>query len=178
MAPTPPKQIGGDHYSKHEGPQPIELIEAMNLGFHDGNAIKYIARYRNTGNSDDLRKAIWYIERLLQLAPLGPDANDGDVAEMQMQSARCDSTCSEGHSYIMGRCGLTVGKEPTAVINQCEADADAARRLAGYIVRLHKELDEMGYKMPGNASADEAPIEAALAIASNCKQHHQIPDPF
>jgi len=44
----------------------IEVIEDWKLGFHLGNAIKYIAR---AGKKDpaktieDLNKAIWYIER-------------------------------------------------------------------------------------------------------------------
>jgi hypothetical protein len=181
MAPTPrpPAQIGGDHYQAHSGPQPIELIEAMSLGFHDGNAIKYVARYKSTRNSDDLRKAIWYIERLMQLAPPGPDANDAGVEAMQMPDNQCDSACNEGHSYIMGRCGMTQQIRPIQVtVNECEDDANAARRFAGYIVRLQKELEAMGYIMPRDAPVDAAAIEAALMIARNCKHNHQVPDPF
>jgi Protein of unknwon function (DUF3310) len=46
-------------------PEPIEIIERWGLGFHLGNAVKYIARAgRKTPDAyDDLRKAIWYIER-------------------------------------------------------------------------------------------------------------------
>jgi len=40
-----PKQIGGTHYEKMKI-QPIEFIEANSLGFHVGNAIKYICRYQ------------------------------------------------------------------------------------------------------------------------------------
>lgn len=44
----------------------IEFIEAKNLNYHKGNAIKYICR---AGKKDpqkeieDLQKAIWYINR-------------------------------------------------------------------------------------------------------------------
>ncbi len=45
----------------------IDVIEGFKLGFHEGNAIKYILRAGKKGNNrnTDLRKAIWYLERLL-----------------------------------------------------------------------------------------------------------------
>lgn len=46
----------------------IDAIEDRNLGFHDGNAVKYIARANHKGQRDqDLRKAIWYLERLIDV---------------------------------------------------------------------------------------------------------------
>lgn len=48
----------------------IEFIEDKQLGFHRGNAVKYIAR---AGLKDpakeieDLRKAIWYLSREIEL---------------------------------------------------------------------------------------------------------------
>lgn len=42
----------------------IDIIEDFNLGFHLGNAIKYILRAGKKGNKiQDLKKAIWYLER-------------------------------------------------------------------------------------------------------------------
>lgn len=42
----------------------IEYIEDKNFDFHLGNAIKYISRAGYKQNAvEDLRKAIWYIER-------------------------------------------------------------------------------------------------------------------
>ena len=44
----------------------IGAIEDWDLGFHDGNALKYIARHKYKGNSvQDIEKAIWYLERHL-----------------------------------------------------------------------------------------------------------------
>jgi hypothetical protein len=49
----------------------IEFIEDKNLGFHRGNAVKYIAR---AGIKDpdkeieDLEKARWYLDREIELA--------------------------------------------------------------------------------------------------------------
>ena len=55
------------HYSRLS-PQPVEIIEAWDLGFHAGSALKYIARYRHKGSpARDLRKAAWFLRRLADL---------------------------------------------------------------------------------------------------------------
>ena len=42
----------------------IDYIEDKNFNYHLGNAIKYISRAGKKGDKiEDLRKAIWYIER-------------------------------------------------------------------------------------------------------------------
>jgi len=47
------------------GIETIDIIESYNLGFHLGNAVKYILRaVRKTENGkEDIAKAIWYLER-------------------------------------------------------------------------------------------------------------------
>jgi hypothetical protein len=52
----------------------IKVIEATEMDFHLGNAYKYIARAgKKETNKEvqDLRKAIWYIERKIQLLENG-----------------------------------------------------------------------------------------------------------
>jgi len=45
----------------------IDIIEDFHLGFCLGNAIKYILRAGKKGDRrDDLKKAIWYLERELE----------------------------------------------------------------------------------------------------------------
>jgi hypothetical protein len=60
------QQIGGDHY-RVRGIQPIEYIHANNLGFCEGNVVKYVTRWKDKGGEADLRKAIHYLELLIQL---------------------------------------------------------------------------------------------------------------
>jgi hypothetical protein len=58
-----------EHYLKESGHEVIDVIEAWNLDFCLGNAIKYIARAGKKNkekNDEDLRKAIWYIERFIE----------------------------------------------------------------------------------------------------------------
>jgi len=59
------KQVSGSHY-RYMVIQPIEFILRNSLGFCEGNVIKYVCRHREKGGADDLRKAIHYIELLLE----------------------------------------------------------------------------------------------------------------
>lgn len=63
----PPKdfQVGGDHY-KTMKIQPYEYIVANNIGWLEGNAIKYISRYKQKGGRKDIEKAIHYLQLLLE----------------------------------------------------------------------------------------------------------------
>jgi hypothetical protein len=45
----------------------IDIIEDYELGFHEGNAIKYIIRHKHKGGLKDLQKAQWYIERMIKI---------------------------------------------------------------------------------------------------------------
>tara|TARA_R110000751_G_scaffold4025_1_gene18863 strand:+ start:485 stop:691 length:207 start_codon:yes stop_codon:yes gene_type:complete len=55
------KQIGGSHYKKMVI-QPAEFINKNKLLFAEGNAIKYICRHLEKGGSQDIDKAIHYLE--------------------------------------------------------------------------------------------------------------------
>jgi len=60
------------HYAGNDGKcEAIEVIEAHNLNFALGSAVKYILRAgRKPGAalSEDLRKAVWFIEREIERA--------------------------------------------------------------------------------------------------------------
>jgi hypothetical protein len=59
------KQEGGSHY-KDMAIQPVEFITANNLGFLEGNVVKYICRHHAKNGAEDIKKAIHYCEMLLQ----------------------------------------------------------------------------------------------------------------
>lgn len=69
------KQVGGDHYKK-QGIQPVEYIHANKLSFFEGNAIKYITRHKAKGGVADLKKAIHYIELIMELEYGEKEATD------------------------------------------------------------------------------------------------------
>ena len=57
-----------EHYLKESGFEVIDVIEAWNLDFSLGNALKYIARAGKKNpekQKQDLEKAAWYIERTI-----------------------------------------------------------------------------------------------------------------
>jgi hypothetical protein len=58
------KQVGGSHYKKYQI-QPVEFIIKNNIGFVEGNIIKYILRFKEKGGVQDLLKAKHYIELLI-----------------------------------------------------------------------------------------------------------------
>jgi hypothetical protein len=60
------KQVGGSHY-RDKGIQPIIYIHANNLGFCEGNVVKYVTRWRDKNGVADLKKAIHYLELLIEL---------------------------------------------------------------------------------------------------------------
>ena len=59
------KQYGGNHYSNFKI-QPSQFINANNLLFAEGSAIKYICRHKYKGKKEDLKKAIHYIEMIME----------------------------------------------------------------------------------------------------------------
>lgn len=59
-------QVGGSHY-RQGGIQPVEYIESNNLGFCEGNVIKYVTRHQHKGGRQDLEKARHYIELLIEM---------------------------------------------------------------------------------------------------------------
>lgn len=57
--------INPNHYTS-KGIQPIDYIEANNLNFNEGNVIKYVTRYKDKNGLEDLKKAQYYINRLIE----------------------------------------------------------------------------------------------------------------
>jgi hypothetical protein len=54
-----------DHYNRGKI-EVIDAIEDWDLNFCEGNVIKYVARHRHKNEPlEDLRKAKWYLERLI-----------------------------------------------------------------------------------------------------------------
>lgn len=66
VAPQTPKPdlINHPPHYTYGGIETIDVIEAWNLNYHLGNALKYISRADHKGSKlSDLRKARWYLDR-------------------------------------------------------------------------------------------------------------------
>jgi len=59
-------QVGGHHYC-HLAIQPVEYIHRNNIGFCEGSVIKYVTRWRNKGQLEDLRKARHFLDLLIEM---------------------------------------------------------------------------------------------------------------
>ncbi|MFA5761662.1 MAG: DUF3310 domain-containing protein [Dehalococcoidales bacterium] len=58
-------QVGGEHY-KNKKIQPITYIIENEMGYCEGNIIKYVTRYKDKNGLEDLKKARHYIDFLIE----------------------------------------------------------------------------------------------------------------
>ena len=61
------KQVGGSHY-KDFAIQPLEFITKNKLSYIQGNIIKYVVRFSQKNGTEDLDKAIHYINILKEVS--------------------------------------------------------------------------------------------------------------
>jgi len=59
------KQVGGAHYQK--AIQPWDYIIANELGYLEGNVVKYVSRWKDKGGVQDLKKAQHYLQKLIEV---------------------------------------------------------------------------------------------------------------
>lgn len=88
-------QHGGTHYKQFKDFEPWDVITAWNLGYLDGTALKYIARWRHKNGIEDLQKAVHFLQKCIEtelakssvssmaqrseLLPVRPTTGTGDV---------------------------------------------------------------------------------------------------
>ena len=61
------RQEGGTHY-KQLSIQPWDYIVSNNLGYLEGNVVKYVTRWQTKGNGiEDLKKAKHYLDKLMEV---------------------------------------------------------------------------------------------------------------
>ena len=84
-------QVGGDHY-KTKGLQPWDAIIEWKMGFLDGNALKYLVRFRDKGGVEDLMKARHYIDKLIEV-----ETNEPDIKSKEAIS-HAEERCQVGSS--------------------------------------------------------------------------------
>jgi len=60
-------QVGGEHYKKN-AIQPWDYITSNQLGYLEGNIVKYVSRWKDKGGRQDLEKARHYLDKLLEVA--------------------------------------------------------------------------------------------------------------
>lgn len=65
------------HYKLGNGLETIDILEAVTVDLHGteavcvGNVLKYICRYSKKNGVEDLKKAQWYLNRLINILEKG-----------------------------------------------------------------------------------------------------------
>lgn len=59
-------QVGGGHY-KSLKIQPVEYMYYNNIPYIEGAVVKYVTRWRDKNGVEDLKKAIHFLELLIEL---------------------------------------------------------------------------------------------------------------
>lgn len=59
-------QVAGNHYKQFQF-ETWDVIHDWGLGYFDGNAVKYLSRWKHKGGVEDLRKAAHYIQKLIEI---------------------------------------------------------------------------------------------------------------
>ena len=60
------RQVGGEHY-RNMAIQPVEFIHKNGIGYLEGAVIKYVCRHKAKNKAEDVRKAIHFLELILEL---------------------------------------------------------------------------------------------------------------
>lgn len=55
------------HYAEGRQFEPIDVIFDWNLNYAEGNVVKYISRWRRKGGLEDLKKAQFYMNKLVEV---------------------------------------------------------------------------------------------------------------
>ena len=86
--------IGPGHY-KDKPMQVWDYVVANNLGYLEGNVVKYISRWRQKGGVENLRKAKHYIEKLIEVESGQAAPETAADATLRAQRATWDARVKE-----------------------------------------------------------------------------------
>ena len=75
-------QVGGGHY-KDWPIQPAEFNQKNKISYCEANVIKYVCRHRVKNGVEDLKKAIHYIELLLEMEYGDSQGDTGEPVVVQ-----------------------------------------------------------------------------------------------
>ena len=88
-------QVAGTHY-KDKAIQPWDYIVSNNMGYLEGNIIKYVSRWKDKGGVADLKKAQHYLQKLIEVSEAPKTM--ADVAEVKYSVFSKDFEAM--HSFI------------------------------------------------------------------------------
>lgn len=93
-------QVGGNHYKQFKGMEPWDVITFWGLGYLDGTAVKYLARWRHKNGLEDLKKAAHYIQKQIEVE----EAARKPPAPNELKFAHCKECTSLSACSHRGSC--------------------------------------------------------------------------
>lgn len=93
-----------DHYIQN-GMEVIDVINAFTKecvgaeAFYIGNVIKYVCRYKNKNGLEDLKKARWYLDKLIDIYDRSYILADNDIHELSEAFAKFGMTLTTGEDF-------------------------------------------------------------------------------
>jgi hypothetical protein len=96
------RQVGGDHYKAADGVlQHWDLIALYGIGYLEGNATKYVSRWRKKNGRVDLEKSLHYVDKMIELAQAGKLRPSGIVPITVIDSFVIDHWINEREAKII-----------------------------------------------------------------------------
>ncbi len=124
----------------------IDVIEDWKLGYHLGDALKYIARSPHKNNQiEDLRKAIWYIDRKIKKIRQLLECHNLERENRGEKKHYFVTYTKRIHSGKTIFCNDTIDEEPIQwIISKCERKENSA---VTYNLVFYKEITKGDYRV-------------------------------
>lgn len=130
----------------------ITVIEDWKLGFHEGNALKYLARWKQKGGGEDLKKARWYLDRLIRAMERRSMAESFSCACADRGTSLVAEPCRSRdprEQKERGRCEVKLSKIIEAKINSYPT-AHQMERWAELAAKLEAKVEELAARTQGD----------------------------
>jgi hypothetical protein len=140
------------HYTDG-GYETIDFIEKMQLGYHLGNAVKYISRAgkKTADPIEDLNKALWYLKRLMAIdvweSTLSPHWLEPEIIKYCSAKGMYYDyfnllvlICSNDLTNAKKQLELIIATEESKVVRTQEERQKALRRIFSLIQLLNDDL--------------------------------------
>ena len=105
MASADEYQVGGSHYKNNEF-QHWNLVATIPLDYFVGNTTKYVCRWRKKNGLNDIKKALHYLNKLMELSPT-PAARHLSYKEIVTEVGRfsdANKFSDLERAYVRGLC--------------------------------------------------------------------------
>ena len=140
------------HYTDG-GYETIDFIEKMQLGYHLGNVVKYISRAgkKSLDPIEDLKKAMWYLERLMKIDVLESTLVNSKHTHECLTYCRAKGLSDECYGILIAICsnnlsqahnqlGVIIQEVEAKVVHTQEERQKALRRIFSLIQVLNDDL--------------------------------------